>query len=181
MSIDMLFLATLAAIWTVLFYHVILTYGGYRHFVSTLTTSDIDIEFDEYPTVSILIPAHNEEAVIGRTVDSVARLNYPKDKLEIIVINDNSSDRTGKILAEKCKRYPNLRVFTTDATNGARGKSNALNRGLAISKGEYVVVYDADNTPERRALLYLVSAIVKNPTTARSSANSAPATKRLRG
>ena len=164
MALDILFLSTLVAIWIVLFYHVILTYGGYRHFSKTITTSDLDIELESYPMVSILIPAHNEEAVIGRTVDAMARLIYPKDRIEIVVINDNSSDRTGKILEGKCRAYPQLKVLTTDAKTGGRGKSNALNRGLAICTGEYVVVYDADNTPERRAVLYLVSTIVKNDT-----------------
>jgi cellulose synthase/poly-beta-1,6-N-acetylglucosamine synthase-like glycosyltransferase len=160
--VDTLFIASLVATWLILFYHVILTIGGYRHFVKTLTTFDPDIQLDEYPMITVLIPAHNEEMVIGRTVDAMSRLIYPKDRLEIIVVNDCSKDKTGKILAEKCVKYPQLKVVTLEPPAGAKGKSNALNHGLKESKGEYIVVYDADNTPERRAVLYLVQAIVKD-------------------
>lgn len=160
--VDTLFIASLVATWLILFYHVILTIGGYRHFVKTLTTFDPDIRLDEYPMITVLIPAHNEEMVIGRTVDAMSRLIYPKDRLEIIVVNDCSKDKTGKILAEKCVKYPQLKVVTLEPPAGAKGKSNALNHGLKESKGEYIVVYDADNTPERRAVLYLVQAIVKD-------------------
>jgi cellulose synthase/poly-beta-1,6-N-acetylglucosamine synthase-like glycosyltransferase len=160
--IDKLFIASLAATWMILFYHVILTFGGYRHFVKTLTSAEPEVQLDEYPMVTILIPAHNEEMVIGRTIDAMARLIYPQDRLEIIVVNDCSTDRTGTILARKCEIYPQLKVVTLVPPHGAKGKSNALNHGLAISQGEYVVVYDADNTPERRAVLYLVNAIVQD-------------------
>lgn len=162
MTLDTLFITTLVAIWIILLYHIVLAYGGYRHFVNSLTLTDLDIELKEYPMVSIMIPAHNEEAVIGRTVDAMSRLIYPKDRLQIIVINDNSSDRTGTILEEKCKKYSNLEVLTTDKETGAKGKSNALNLGLKLCTGEYVVIYDADNTPERHAVLYLVSMILRD-------------------
>lgn len=160
-QVDTLFLASLAATWCILFYHIVLTFGGYRHFVHTLTDAEPKVQLIEYPFVTILIPAHNEELVIGRTVDAMARLVYPKDRIEIIVINDCSTDKTEQILAEKCAKYSQLKVLTLTA-GGNRGKSNALNCGLEISKGEYIVVYDADNTPERRAVLYLVNAIVQN-------------------
>lgn len=161
--IDKLFIISMVATWIILFYHIFLTFGGYRHFVKTLTTRELDEEKMEYPTISILIPAHNEEMVIGRTVEAMARLIYPKDKLEIIVINDNSSDRTGEILEEKCRTISNLKVLKLVPPNCAMGKSNALNQGFAISKGQYIVIYDADNTPERRAVLYLSQMIVRHP------------------
>jgi len=160
--VDNLFVTALAATWIILFYHIVLTFGGYRHFVKTLTSAEPDVELDEYPMVTILIPAHNEEMVIGRTVDAMVRLFYPKDRLEIIVVNDCSTDQTGKILAQKCAKHPQLKVVTLAPPHGAKGKSNALNHGLAVSRGEYIVVYDADNTPERRAILYLVHAIVQD-------------------
>lgn len=160
--VDDLFFASLAVIWLLLFYHVILTFGGYRHFIKTLTSVEHDGELAEYPMVTILIPAHNEEKVIGRTIDAMTRLIYPKDRLEIIVVNDCSTDRTGEILARKCVKYPQLKIVTLAPPHGAKGKSNALNSGLEVSLGKYIVVYDADNTPERRAVLYLVNAIERD-------------------
>ncbi|MGL5511862.1 MAG: glycosyltransferase family 2 protein, partial [Sporomusa sp.] len=162
MLVDSLFVTALAATWLILFYHIVLTFGGYRHFVKTLTSAEPDVQLAEYPMVTILIPAHNEEMVIGRTVDAMVRLFYPQDRLEIIVVNDCSTDRTGKILAQKCEKHSQLKVVTLVPPYGAKGKSNALNHGLSVSRGEYIVVYDADNTPERRTILYLVHAIVQD-------------------
>lgn len=163
MSVEQLFYSSMIATWVILFYHVALTIGGYRHFVKSMTEEEKKIDIQEYPFVSILIPAHNEESVIGRTVDAMARLIYPADKFEIIVINDCSSDKTGEILAQKQKAVPQLKVLTLQPPVGAKGKSNALNHGFKLSKGALVVVYDADNTPERRALLYLAQRIAANP------------------
>lgn len=115
----------------------------------------------EFPNVSILIPAHNEEKVIDKTVKAVLAMDYPEDKLEVIVINDNSSDNTGKILDELKKTYnnKNFKIITTNGITGGKGKSNALNIGSQHAKGDYIAVYDADNTPEKLALRYLVYAI----------------------
>lgn len=162
LPMDKWFIVSLTATWIILLYHIILTFGGYKHFVKTLTTADPDFELSEYPMITVLIPAHNEAMVIGRTVDAMARLIYPVDKLEIIVVNDCSKDRTGAILEQKCALYPHLKVVTLVPPFGAKGKSNALNEGLKASLGEYIVVYDADNTPERRAVLHLVNAILKD-------------------
>ncbi len=159
-----LFVFALFTIWLLLLYHVLLTWGGYRHFLRMLAAGDDppDSAPAPWPRVSILVPAHNEEAVIGRTIDALARLIYPKDRIEIIVVDDASTDGTGDILRGKCRVYPQLRIVTTDRENGGKGKSRALNTGLESCGGEYVVVYDADNTPERRAVLRLVNAITKD-------------------
>jgi len=120
---------------------------------------------DNVPYVSILVPAHNEGKVIGKTVQSLLDLNYDNDKYEIIVINDNSSDDSGSILQKIKERNPgrNLTIINTDAKQGGKGKSNALNIGFAQSKGSLIAIYDADNTPEKQALYELVYAIEKDP------------------
>ena len=88
-------------------------------------------------------------------------LDYPVDKLEIAVINDNSQDKTLEILETLQKKYTNLKIINT-GKDGGRGKSNALNIGLKQTLGEYIVVYDADNTPEKNSLRYLVYTILSN-------------------
>ncbi|WP_088226107.1 glycosyltransferase [Desulfosporosinus sp. FKB] len=162
---DWLFISTVLAIWMLLFYHVILTFAGYRRFVASFSEDENSpgISLESYPTVSVLVPAHNEEQVIGRTVEALARLEYPKDRIEIIVVNDSSTDGTGNVLAEKQKVYPFLKIVTINPPLGAKGKSNALNQGFLASSGEYIVIYDADNTPERRAVRRLVERIVNDP------------------
>ncbi len=94
--------------------------------------------------------------MIGRTLDALSRLDYPQKKLEIIVINDSSTDHTGRVLEQKKKKLPHLKVVTIEPPLGAKGKSHALNNGLKEAKGEFIAVYDADNTPERPALRYLI-------------------------
>ncbi|RKD23627.1 Glycosyltransferase, catalytic subunit of cellulose synthase and poly-beta-1,6-N-acetylglucosamine synthase [Caminicella sporogenes DSM 14501] len=163
--IDYLFLYSLLSTWLLLLMNIFLTFSGYR-FYMTFLNKKIDIlkEMKEFPSVSILIPAHNEEKVIDKTIRAMLSLNYPEDKLEVIVINDNSSDNTGKILEELKKSYSNrnLKIITTDKITGGKGKSNALNIGYKNSKGDYIVVYDADNTPEKLALRYLVYSITNS-------------------
>lgn len=146
--------------------NAVLLIAGYFYYLETEKTEIQLLEPEFCPMVSILIPAHNEEKVIGRTLLSMLALNYPKDKLEIIVINDNSSDNSAKILTGIKEKHPerNIKIINTTKANGGRGKSNALNIGFAESTGEYIAVYDADNTPEKDALLHLVTAITADDT-----------------
>ncbi|HBF3843969.1 glycosyltransferase [Clostridioides difficile] len=157
-----MFVFSLCSIWSLLLINIILAMGGYIFYFKNF---DKEIkEIDEYPMVSILVPAHNEAKVIGRTVESLLLLNYPKSKMELIVINDNSSDNSKEILEDIKNKYNNYNftIINTDSLTGGKGKSNALNIGYTISKGDFIAVYDADNTPDRNALRYLVQTIVMN-------------------
>ena len=75
------------------------------------------------PTVTILIPAHNEEQVIGRLLQRITELTYPKDKLQVIVINDASSDQTGAIADDYKNKYPFIEVLNRDKKYGGKGKA----------------------------------------------------------
>lgn len=159
---EYLFVFSLFSIWSLLLINIILAMGGYIFYFKNF---DKEIkEIDEYPMISILVPAHNEAKVIGRTVESLLLLNYPKSKMELIVINDNSSDNSKEILEKIKDRYNNYNftIINTDSLTGGKGKSNALNIGYTISKGDFIAVYDADNTPDKNALRYLVQTIVMN-------------------
>lgn len=99
--------AAVVGIWIMISINAVLLIAGYFYYLETERNQIDLLEDKDCPTVTILIPAHNEEKVIGRTVLSMISLNYPADKLEIIVINDNSSDKSAKILAEIKEKYPN--------------------------------------------------------------------------
>lgn len=162
---DYLFIYCLISIWLLLLINIILSLSGYRYYIKNINNKDNENHsLKEYPSISILVPAHNEEKVIERTVRSLLVLDYPKEKFEVIVINDNSSDNTEKILKNIKSQYKesSLKIITTTKENGGKGKSNALNIGYKNSKGEYIVVYDADNTPEKKALYYLMRKILKD-------------------
>ncbi|QOR35430.1 glycosyltransferase family 2 protein [Clostridium sp. 'deep sea'] len=165
--IDYLFLYSFTAIWLLLIFNVILALGGYV-FYSKLSKRRINIlkNFTRYPYVSILIPAHNEEKVIARTVEAMSKQFYPKDRYEIIIINDNSQDNTLQVLEALKRRlvYCNIKIISTTKKNGGKGKSNALNIGKLHAQGEFIAVYDADNTPESFALRYLVYELLNNET-----------------
>ena len=160
--VDIIFLISLSSIWTILLVNIILAISGYLYYLKSLKFKDEKLK--EYPFVSILVPAHNEGKVIGKTVESLLLLDYPRDKMELIVINDNSSDNSKEVLESIKNRYRNYNftIINTDNITGGKGKSNALNIGYEKSKGEYIAIYDADNTPEKTALRYLIQTIVKD-------------------
>jgi cellulose synthase/poly-beta-1,6-N-acetylglucosamine synthase-like glycosyltransferase len=101
-----------------------------------------------YPSMTVLIPAYNEEKVLDRTLETVLEAPYP-DK-EIIVINDGSTDGTSRIAGS----YSGRGVKVIDRPNG--GKAVALNHGLSFARGEIVIVVDADSMVGRNALIELV-------------------------
>lgn len=161
---NVLFYVSLAVIWLMLLYHMFLMQGGYLHYLRYRNPiAKWEEKAQPLPKVSVLIPAHNEEVVIERTLQSMVRLQYPKDKLEIVVINDYSTDRTGEIADSWAQKYPFIKVVHTKPPFAGKGKSGALNQGLKHSTGEVIVVYDADNTPERSAVYYLVLALLNDP------------------
>jgi cellulose synthase/poly-beta-1,6-N-acetylglucosamine synthase-like glycosyltransferase len=103
------------------------------------------------PTFSIIVPVKNEEKVIGRLLDALAKLNYPADKKEIIVVEDGSTDTTSDICAA-CAEDPNtnLRILHKPFSNG---KPSALNYGIERARGEIIGVFDADSLPAEDSLL----------------------------
>lgn len=161
--VDYLVMYSLIIIWITIFINVILVISGYIYY-SKISKEKLDEELKDYPFVSILVPAHNEAVVIRKTVTSLLEFDYPKDKYEVIVVNDNSSDNSAELLKEMQNKYKerNLIVVNTDSVTGGKGKSNALNIGLGKSKGKILAVYDADNTPDRKALKYLVQTLIKD-------------------
>jgi len=100
------------------------------------------------PSVSILIPARNEEAVVGPILHRITELTYPKDKLEVILINDASTDNTGRIADEFAKTYKYLRVAHRGTDIGGKGKASALNEGLKHATGDILIFFDADYYPQ---------------------------------
>ena len=129
-----------------------------RHYIFTITVlraskrtrsfENVDAAAFE-PSVSILIPAHNEEKVIGRLLQRVTELTYPKDKTQVIVVDDASSDGTGKIADDYARMYPNIEVIHREKGRGGKGKAAACNEGFGRSNGEILLCFDADYLPTR--------------------------------
>ncbi|MEW6491642.1 MAG: glycosyltransferase family 2 protein [Cyanobacteriota bacterium] len=96
-----------------------------------------------FPFVSLLVAAKNEEAVITNLVKMLCNLDYPKERYEVWVIDDHSTDRTPVLLDQLVTQYAQLKVLHREADAGG-GKSGALNQVLPLTKGEIVGVFDAD-------------------------------------
>lgn len=103
------------------------------------------------PTVSVLIAAHNEEIAIAQTIRNVLNLDYPKDKLDVVVVSDGSTDHTDAILESfHDPRVQWLRMSTQ------QGKTVAQNRAVELCRGEIIVFSDATTQYDRAAVRFLV-------------------------
>ena len=98
---------------------------------------------EEWPFVSLLVAAKNEEAVIGQLVKALCKLDYPACRYDLWVIDDSSTDRTPLVLKQLAQEYAQLNVFHRSAEAGG-GKSGALNQVLPLTQGEIIAVFDAD-------------------------------------
>jgi cellulose synthase/poly-beta-1,6-N-acetylglucosamine synthase-like glycosyltransferase len=142
-------------------YQFILSIYGYVNYIKSLKErQEIDaMEFD-YPSCTILIPAHNEDKVISYTIEAMCNMNYPKDKLKIMVINDGSTDNTKEIIESYAAKDSRVVLYDVPKGEGGKGKSRALNLGIKKVDSEVIAVYDADNTPDPEALRYLVAQLI---------------------
>jgi len=112
-----------------------------------------DPEPKRFPSVTIIVPAYNEEKTVGKTIRSLLKLDYPKNKLKIFVVDDGSTDKTYAIAKKFEKENKGLvKVFTKP--NG--GKASALNYGIRRTKSEIIVSMDADSFVSRDALKRMV-------------------------
>lgn len=115
-----------------------------------------DIYDSQMPFVTVLIPMHNEEKVLHFCLDALLACNYDRDRLEIIPINDNSSDKTAQLLEEYHSRYPFIRPL--HRSEGERGKPAGLNDAMKLARGEIIIVFDADYRPAKDLLTSLALA-----------------------
>jgi len=130
----------------------ILVYLYYKH--RHKRTSEPAAKFSDLPRVTIQLPIFNEQYVVGRLVECICRLDYPKDKLDIQLLDD-STDETVDVARMLVDRYAGLGYPITYHHRGNREgfKAGALAEGLKTAKGEFVVIFDADFTPPEDFLM----------------------------
>ena len=88
----------LVAGWTVIGFYAVLCVAGYIYSREARRSRVRESEPDDWPGVSILVPAHNEEIVMAGALESLLHLDYPRDQMEILVIDDSSTDRTRRVV-----------------------------------------------------------------------------------
>lgn len=113
-----------------------------------------------FPTFSAIVPAYNEEKTITATLQSLLGLDYLQEKMEIIVVNDGSKDRTKEIVEQFMVQHPEHKITLLNQEN--RGKGNAMNKGLAVAKGEYFACLDADSFIAPNALKIMLPMFEEN-------------------
>lgn len=100
-----------------------------------------------FPRLAIVVPAWNEAAVLGRTLDRLAALEYPRDALRVYVVDDASTDSTPELVRDKAAEHPGL-IFHLRREHGGQGKAHTINHGLRVIIAEdwyqAVLIIDAD-------------------------------------
>ena len=135
-----------------LFYEVFLliTYFEKRLLMQS-ETRRVRLGVKKYPTVTIIVPCWNEEKTVSATVNSLLHLNYPKDKLKIMIVDDGSTDNTWNVI-QKFKNKKQVEMYHKE--NG--GKHTALNFGLEKLTTDLVGCLDADSFVDKDALKHTV-------------------------
>ena len=107
-------------------------------------------KLSRHPLFSVIVPAYNEEKSIKETLQSIINLEYPKDKLDIIVVNDGSTDNTKEIVKDFIQKNQDHHITLINQKN--QGKGRAMNVGLEIAKGEFFACLDADSFVSSNAI-----------------------------
>ncbi|MFM7573446.1 MAG: glycosyltransferase family 2 protein, partial [Snowella sp.] len=133
-------------IWAIIGFSVLLAFQTLR-LISAKPESEpealTEAELNNAPSVSLLVAAKNEQAVIQNLVNQLCSLDYPVDKLDIWIIDDSSTDKTPAILDKLATQYEQLNVIHRPS-GASGGKSGALNEVLPLTKGDIIGVFDAD-------------------------------------
>ncbi|MCU7874355.1 MAG: glycosyltransferase family 2 protein [Candidatus Thiodiazotropha sp. (ex Lucinoma borealis)] len=110
--------------------------------------NEVDDDADFFPSVTLLLPVHNESAVIESKLKNIIKLDYPKKLIEIIIVSDGSTDNTLEIV----ENYKSDLTIKTKVVPDQKGKANALNEGLQLVDTEIVVYTDASIMLEEESL-----------------------------
>lgn len=109
----------------------------------------------DLPSVSIIFPVYDEEKYIERTLVQALEVTYPRDRLQVIAVNDSSRDQSFRIMMEVQKKYPELVLVNLERTMGKRG---ALSAGAQLATGEILILSDSDSFFQRDAVREVVDA-----------------------
>lgn len=111
-------------------------------------------KFDDLPVLTVQLPLFNEVYVVERLIDAVARMEYPRDRFHVQVLDDSTDDTT-EVAARKVEewRRRGLDIELIHRVDRAGFKAGALENGLRTAKGEYIAIFDADFVPTPRCLI----------------------------
>lgn len=149
------YIITFLAVYIQIFF--LITFLERRKHLSGIHSEDVP-ELSVFPTVAVIVPCWNEEKTVHGTIESLLALDYPKDKLEIIVVDDGSTDRTWQEIL-KYENNPQIRIFKKE--NG--GKHTAVNYGIDHTQADFISCLDADSFVSPDALKRMINLFQKKP------------------
>jgi cellulose synthase/poly-beta-1,6-N-acetylglucosamine synthase-like glycosyltransferase len=118
------------------------------------------VQLASWPSVTIVVPAHNEERVIGGCLEHLLALDYPAERLDILIVDDRSSDETGRIAEGAAQTSDGRMRVLHRRADAAPGKPAAIAEALGHVTGEILVFFDADYLPDPPLLKKLVAPFV---------------------
>lgn len=121
--------------------------------ISLVRKKPINCDETLIPSVSLFIAAYNEEKVIAEKIENAIGLDYPKESFEVIVVSDDSTDRTNEIVEGYSSQYPFVHL---NIVKGRQGKTAALNKSVSLAKGDILIFSDANSMYEGDAIKELV-------------------------
>jgi biofilm PGA synthesis N-glycosyltransferase PgaC len=131
--------------------------GLTNSFINKVSSVDISEVSSDLPFVSVIIPVYNEGKVIERRIHNILDSSYPKEKIEIVVVDSGSKDKTRSIIEEK---FSKMVILLREEVR--KGKAHAINLAMKICKGEIVIITDAPTLFDKDTITQLVSSL-KNP------------------
>jgi len=143
-------------------YYWVILFGTSTRYPRAMASQDVRLE--NHPTVSVLIASFNEKFVIERTLDAVKQIDYPKDKLQVVVADD-SDDQTVDVIDAKVRELNGLGISTTVSRRPTREhfKCGALNKAMERVVGEFVLLLDADSIVPPDVLSKGIAAVESHP------------------
>jgi cellulose synthase/poly-beta-1,6-N-acetylglucosamine synthase-like glycosyltransferase len=116
----------------------------------------IDTDTANWPQVTILVAAHNEEKVVANILSALMSVNYPSDRMLVVPVNDRSTDRTREIIDSFVEQFPG-RIRPFHRTGGKGGKAAALKDAMELVETEAILIFDADYIPGSGLIKQLVA------------------------
>ncbi len=152
--------ASLVFLASTLFKFAVALRGSRYDLVDRVTAEEIAaLRDDDLPVYTVLVPVFREARIVGRLVENLGRLDYPADKLEVIVLVEEEDDETRDAIA--VSEPPDNVIVLTVPKGSPQTKPRACNAGLQIARGEFLVIYDAEDAPEPDQLKKTVVAFAR--------------------
>lgn len=154
-----LLVVALVLIWVTVLYGLVLALAGALVARRAALAPPPVAPAEDWPGVSVIVPAHDEEPVIEASLRRLLVLDYPRDRLQVVVVDDASTDATGALCDTVAAGDQRLTVIHVPRGEGGHGKAAALNRALPRCEHELLAVFDADARPRRDAVARLVAGL----------------------